>query len=339
VNSAFSQLNQLIPVGIIIGVMYEIRRSGGTRSLNLPTLLAAVYVFVFFGLFSFSKQGMLLPVACWFLPVCALRFRLSALQIVSCLAFVFIVFYYLVPYAQYGRKFIEPNMTLSQHLALTTRLLESPEETRQNFEQDFAVGGYYNTPQGFWDRLQFVSVDDKLINVTDQGKVIGLLPVTSSLFNAVPHFLWPSKPNYNLGNLYSHEIGGMTSEEDITTGVSFSPTSEAYHMKKWLGVLVVAPLVWLAMFVLFDSLFGDLRTTPWGLLVLALLSHTAPEGAISGLLYFMTFGTEALLFCAFFAKWAAPFFAIPVLGPDRRGAASRISFQPSPQPNPQGRRL
>jgi hypothetical protein len=230
-------------------------------------------------------------------------------------------------------------MTLSQHLALTTRLLESPEETRQNFEQDFEVGGYYDTPQGFWDRLQFVSVDDKLINVTDQGKVIGLLPVTSSLLNAVPHFLWPNKPSYNLGNLYSHEIGGMTSEEDTTTGVSFSPTSEAYHMKKWFGVLVVAPLVWLAMFVLFDSLCGDLRTTPWGLLVLAFLSHTAPEGAISGLIYFMTFGTEALLFCAFFAKWAAPFLAIPVLGPDRRGAASRISFQPSPQPNPQGRRL
>ena len=131
----------------------------------------------------------------------------------------------------------------------------------------------------------------------------------------------------------------MTSEEDTTTGVSFSPTSEAYHMKKWLGVLVVAPLVWLAMFVLFDSLCGDLRTTPWGLLVLAFLSHTAAEGAISGLIYFMTFGTEALLFCAFFAKWVAPFFAIPVLGPDRRGVGPRISFRPSSQPNPQGRRL
>src|ERR1035437_6035561 len=83
------------------------------------------------------------------------------------------------------------------------------------------------------------------IHATDQGKVIGMFPVTAPLLNAVPHFLWPNKPNYNLGNLYAHEIGGMTSEEDTTTGVSFSPTSEAYHMKKWLGVLVVAPLVWL----------------------------------------------------------------------------------------------
>ena len=101
-------------------------------------------------------------------------------------------------------------------------------------------------------------------------------------------------------------------------------------MKKWLGVLVVAPLVWLAMFVLFDSLCGDLRTTPWGLLVLALLSHTASEGALSGLISFMTFGVEALLFCVFFAKWVAPFVAIPVLGPDRRKAPPRSSFQPTP---------
>jgi hypothetical protein len=332
VNSAFSQLNQLIPLGIIIGVMYEIRRSGGTRSINLPILLAGAYVFIFFGLFPFSKQGMLLPVACWFVPVWALRFRLSALQVMSCCAFVFVVFYYLVPYSQYGRKFIEPNMTFSQQLALSTRLLENPEETRQGFEQDFVVGGYYNTPQGFFDRLQFVSVDDKLINVTDHGKVIGLLPIKVSLLNAVPHFLWPNKPSYNLGNLYSHEVGGMIPEEDSTTGVSFSPTSEAYHMEKWAGIFVIAPLVWLAMFVLFDSLCGDLRTTPWGLLVLALLSHDAPEGAISGLISFMTFGTEAILFCAFFAKWAAPFLAIPVLGPDRRKAAPRPSFQPRLSP-------
>jgi hypothetical protein len=67
-------------------------------------------------------------------------------------------------------------------------------------------------------------------------------------------------------------------------------------------------------------------------LVLAFLSHNAPEGAISGLIYFMTFGTEALLFCAFFAKWAAPFFAIPVLGPDRRQAAPQPSFRPRLSP-------
>ena len=89
-------------------------------------------------------------------------------------------------------------------------------------------------------------------------------------------------------------------------------------MAKWVGVLVVAPLIWLLLFVVFDSLLGDLRSAPWGLLALAFLSHAAPELGITGVIYLVTFSTEMLLFSAFFATWVAPFFAILVLGPDRR---------------------
>lgn len=322
-NSAFTQLNQLIPLGIIIGVMYEIRRSGGTRSVNLPVALAAAYGFIFYGLLSFSKQGMLTPFYCWLLPVCALRFQLSRLQIVSTILGVFIIFHYLVPYSQYGRRFLGDAQSFSQRVDLTTRLIEHPAEIRKGIEEDPGGAGYFNKPQGFWDRLQFISVDDGLINITDQGKVFGLLPIPATLLNAIPHIFWPNKPAYNFGNAYAHEIGGMA-EDDFSTGISFSPTAEAYHMAKWVGVLVVAPIIWLVLFVLLDSLVGDLRLTPWGLLVLAQLSHIAPEGALSGLIGLMTYGSETYIFCAFFAAWVAPYFALAVLGPDRR--AQRVGF-------------
>jgi len=328
-NTAFNQLNQLLPLGIIIGVISEIRRSGGTRSVSIPVALAAAYFFLFFGLLSFSKQGMLMPLACWFVPVCALRFRLSTLQIISGLLGVVVVFQYLVPYAQYGRRYLADGQTISQRMDIALRLLEHPAETRQQFIETTASDrGYFNTPQGFWDRLQFISVDDGLINITDQGKVFGLTPIGSSFLNAIPHVFWPDKPAFNFGNIYAHEIGGL-SEDDNSTGISFSPTAEAYHLDKWRGVLVVAPLIWLLMFFMFDSLFGDLRTTPWGLLVLAELSHVAPEGALSGLINFMTFGTEILIFCALFATWVAPVFAIAVLGPDRRRVVRPIITRPS----------
>lgn len=329
-NSAFTQLNQLIPLGIIIGVMYEIRRSGGTRSTNQIVLLGAVYCFLF-GAITFSKQGMLLPLVCWFFPVAALRFRLSTLQVISCLAAIFIVFYYLVPFAQYGRRFNGDLDTFSQRIELASQLVEHPEKTRTDYEETASNGGlnaYYDTSQGFWDRLQFVSVDDGLINVTDQGHVFGLSPIRATLLNAIPHVLWPGKPDINFGNLYAHEVGKI-SEEDTATGVSFSPTAEAYHMATWVGVLVVAPLIWFLLFVVYDSLFGDLRTTPWGLLVFALFSHSAPEGALTGVITLLTFGVEALVFCAFFATWVAPFLAIPILGPDRRTVAPQSSFQPA----------
>jgi hypothetical protein len=334
-NTAFSQLNQLIPLGIIIGVVYEIRRSHGTRSVNLPIVFAIVYVFIFYGLLSFSKAGMLLPLVCWALPVCAMRFRFSGIQVISCLLAVFIIFRYLVPYAQYGRNFRDETLTFSQKIALSARLLEHPEDTRQKYE-DTTVGdvsGYYNKPQGFWDRLQFISIDDGLINYTDQGHVFGLWPVKASFLNAIPHVIWPNKPGLNLGNNYAHEIIGQDMDQgDTTTGISFSPTGEAYHWAKWFGIFVTAPFVWLLLFIIYDSLIGDIRASPWGLLVLAELSHTAPEGMISGAIYFITFSLEALVFCALFATFVAPFFAIAVLGPNKASHALQPSFRNAPNP-------
>lgn len=328
-ETAFTQLNQLIPLGILIGVMYEIRRSGGTRSINLPIVLVGIYSFWGWGLMAFSKQGMLLPLVCWLFPVCALRFRLSALQVLSVLAGVFLVFYYLVPYAQYGRSQVDETMTFDQRAAVTYKLLEHPEQTRQTYNEVESsgagtVGEYFDTPQGFWDRLQFISIDDSIINVTDQGKVFGLFPIKAAMLNAIPHIFWPDKPMYNFGNAYAHEAGLPISEEDTGTGISFSPTAEAYHMDTWVGVLVVAPLIWFVLFVVYDSLFGDLRATPWGLLVIAMFSHFASEGMLTGVIAQLTFGTEALLFCALFAAWVAPVFASAVLPRPSMGAASAM---------------
>jgi hypothetical protein len=327
-RTAFAQLNQLIPLAIIIGVMFEIRRSGGRRSINLPILIAAIYFFVLYGVLGFSKQGMLTPFYCWVLPVCALRYRLSMLQVCFCLLAVFVVFHYLVPFSQYGRDFSHENSSISQRVDVALRLLENPEDTRLKYEQENAGSiGYYNKPQGFWDRLQFISVDDGLIEITDQGKVFGLSPIRATLLNAVPHVLWPNKPDLNFGNLYQHEIGGIP-DQDTSTGISFSPTAEAYHMDKWVGVLVAAPLVWFVLFIVFDSLFGDLRASPWGLLVMAQISHVAPETALTGAIGLLTFGTEIFIFCAVFATWVAPVFATVVLGPDRRRTTRRILLLP-----------
>jgi len=333
-NSAFTQLNQLITLGIIIGVMYEIRRSGGTRSTNLPITLATAFVFFFYGLLGFSKQGMLLPIMCWALPVCALRYRLSGVQVVSCLLGVFIIFHYLVPYSQYGRNLKVANSSLSQGIAVALPLLEHPEDTRQKYEEEVvgAAPGYYNTTQGFWDRLQFISADDGLINATDQGKVFGLWPVKALFLNAIPHVLWPNKPDLRLGNTYMHEYLPNMPEEDTTTGISHSPTAESYHWAKWVGVLVVAPLLWLMLFLVYDSLFGDLRASPWGLLVIAQIAHAAPELGLNGTIYLCTFGVEIYVFCALFATYIAPYFAILVLGPDRRVTAPQPSFRNLPRP-------
>jgi hypothetical protein len=327
IQTAFGQLNQLIPVGILIGLMYEIRRSGGTRCTNPYIVAGTVYLF-FLGATGFSKQGMITPLYLWLLPVATLRYRVSVVQVLGGLLAVFIVFYWLVPFSQYGRGQVPENSTLSQRIDIAIPLLEHPNQTRRAFllSEDQAayngirgLGSYYNTPQGFWDRLQFVAGDDALNNITDQGHVFGLLPVKLGFINIVPHFLWPNKPSANFGNMYYHEINGEAQGEgDITTGISFSPTSESYHIAGWAGIFVLAPVLWIMLFTTYDSIVGDLRASPWGLLVVALLSHSAPEGGITYTIYLCSFGVEALVFCAFFAAWFAPALATIILGPDRK---------------------
>ena len=108
-------------------------------------------------------------------------------------------------------------------------------------------------------------------------------------------------------------------------------------MKKWEGVLVLAPLLWFTLFIVFDSFFGDLRASPWGLLVIALFAHAAPESALNGVVGLLSFSLEALVFCAFFATRVAPFIAVLALGPDRSGmvdltAASLVTSDEGVQP-------
>jgi hypothetical protein len=256
------------------------------------------------------------------------------LQVAACILGIFVVFHYLVPYAQYGRNFRDEKHTLNQNIAVSVHLLEHPNNTRNKFLENTPpeAAAYYNKPQGFWDRLQFISVDDGLINATDQGKVFGLWPIKAEFLNAIPHVIWPDKPDLRFGNIYTHEFSSNMPEEDTTTGISYSATAEAYHWAKWGGIFVVAPLLWFLLFVVFDWLFGDLRASPWGLLVIAGLSHTAPEGMLTGLIYLLTFGAEIFVFCALFAAWVAPIFSIAVLGPDRRAAARPMAFAPAPHP-------
>ncbi len=101
VLSALNQLNRFLPMAIILGVLNSIRRSGGTRSTNLPVVLAIGCLFLF-GVFGYSKEAMFSPFACWILVAASQRFRLSRAQVVGCILFTIFIFYYLVPYSQYG---------------------------------------------------------------------------------------------------------------------------------------------------------------------------------------------------------------------------------------------
>jgi hypothetical protein len=327
--SALNQLNRFLPMAIMLGVLNTIRRSRGTRSINLPVVLSAAFMFIN-GVLNFSKEAMFTPFICWLLVASSQRLRISRSQMLGIGAATFIIFYYLVPYSQYGRNFREEAGGVNVQTSVS--LLSDLGHVREQYfasssdNYDDRIIGYFNTPQGFFDRLEMVAIDDALTNHTKQFGSFGIYPVIQSFENVVPHFLWPDKPPLLTGNTYAHEVG-LLGPEDDSTGVSFSSTAVAFHLLGWYGVFFLAPSLWFLLFTVFDSLCGDVRKSPWGLLVMVLFAHAAPEGDLNSIIYMIFYGAFGIIFAALMGAYVMPVIGTFFIGPEgialRRGAQIR----------------
>jgi hypothetical protein len=329
VVSALNQLNRFFPMAIILGVIHTIRRSGGTRSVNLPVLLSGFLLFAE-GILGYSKEGIITPFLCWTIAAASQRYKVTRPQILGVIVVAVFIFQYLVPYAQYGRAF--RGDTYGENIEISISLLSDLGYVRQQYLLDSEhvgetrVGGYYDQPQGFFDRLQLLGIDDELIEHTRQFGAFGYFPILASFENLVPHVIWKDKPSIFYGNVYAHEIG-ILGEEDFSTGVSFSPSAEAYHLGEWKGVLLLAPCLWLALFAVFDSLCGDTRLSPWGLLAIVTFGHLAPEGGITEIAYALGYTAFGIVFAAIMGAYLMPIIGTFFIGPEgitlRRGAPIR----------------
>ena len=307
--------------------MHAIKKSGGRSGFNLLVLFALV-VTSLAGALSFSKEGMFTPTLCWLVAASSMRLRIRPYQIFASAIFVYVMFHFLVPYSQYGRSLVPEKATFQDRMELTLSLLTDLSGVRQQYlegvanapESDSSTSmDYYNEPQGFFDRLTMIGPDDALINYTSRGNMFGLAVIPAYFANWIPHLLWPDKPGLASGNLFAHEIGGILGEDDYSTGISFTPTGEAYHLAQWAGIFVVAPLIWILMFTVFDSLCGDTRRSPWGLLIIAAFAHTAPEGMLGGAIYLTWFGAVGIIFVAVTSAYAMPLIGTLIAGPEKTG--------------------
>jgi hypothetical protein len=332
--SALRQINHFYPMVVFLGTIHAIRRSGGTRSISFPVLLAGGLMFVE-GVLGFSKEGMITPGVAWVLAVAAQRYKLSVGQIAGMILATVFLFYYLIPYSQYGRNF--QTQSRFENINTSFSMLGSLGTVRRDYEESQSgdvdeelAQGYFTLHQGFFDRLQMIGPDDGLIAFTEQGVVPGLTPVYLYFVNLIPHFIWKNKPSWGGGNLYARQMGYLP-DTDETTGISFSPASESYHVLRWTGTLILLPILWIMLFTLFDSLCGDVRKSPWGLLMVLAFAHTAPEGGLGGMIYVMGYGTLGLFFTAITATYLMPILGDIVVGPNSKMVGFRDPLRINPR--------
>jgi len=326
--AGLNQINYFLPLGIILGTIDALQTSQGRRSTNFLVLTAITFAFAW-GLVEFSKQGMFTPFIAWLLAGFYMRMRLRPVHYVFMVAFSVLAFTVLSPISV-GRDDVYPGMTLGAKFTLAENLILNVGQVRQDNYDDLIKAqeisgetGYYNQPEGLIDRLSMVPNDAALIAFTSRGHVLGYAPVEGSFLNWIPHFIMPDK-NIALvggGNYYDHEMGFLP-ENDTTTGISFSPASEAFHLGGWQGIFILMPLILTMFFIVFDGLLGDMRRNPWGILVILLLGHVAPEAGIIGPIYETMFGTIAVTGAILFCVYVAPILGAAV-SPQRQIASDQ----------------
>lgn len=331
--SALSQVNRFLPLAVVLGTIHVIRKSDGRRSVDL-VLGIAIFINVLVGFIGFGKEAMFTPFFCYLFAAASMRYKFRPYQILVFIGLGFICVTFLVPYSQYGRTQVPEESNMSERFAVAASLLGNLSNVREQYsvieKETFEAknAGYFNSPQGFADRLSMIPVDDALIHLTEQGNIAGFKAIVGDFANWIPHFIWPDKPPGGTGNQYAREIGGIIGDEDTTTGISFSPSAQAFHLAQWFGVILFAPVIWIMLFTLFDSLCGDTRGNPWGLLIAVTFSHFAPEGMLSGAIYIMWFGTLGIVFSALTAGYVLPLIGAMIAGAEKTGLVRTRSPQP-----------
>ena len=291
--SAIRQVNKMPPMAIMLGTIYEIRRSKGKRSFNWIVVTGIAFVFAV-GLISFGKTGMLIGFAAYFVAAVMEGYDFPIKQMVIGVLGLAFFSYYLVPYSQYVRNMRVATAAGNVEVALF--YLGDLNETRRLYEAGIAEldindeTHLYDQHEGYMDRQVILPADDSLINYTNKGHIFGLAPTFVSYANMVPHFIWRNKPYLNTGNAYAHEIGDIVGDDDETTGIAFSATADAYHQEGWLGLFLLLPIDAFLFFIIMDSVVGNTRRAPWALIPILDLTAIATEGGLSSLVYM--FGIE-----------------------------------------------
>ncbi len=306
--SILIQINVFPTVAILLGTIAAIQGSGGRRSINLVSGVAIALVFLY-GVLGYSKQGMLTPFVCWLAPCLYMRFRFRLVHWLASAAFAVFAFT-IVPIWANARVDLPPDgQSFPQAIRMALFEARNFDDLRQRTAEltspEFGVHAYYNTPQGLFDRLTILPADDPLFAYTETHPYFGYAPISADFYNWIPHVILPDKPALITGNSYAHEIGGLA-PDDFTTGISFSPVAEAYHIDGWRGIFVLLPLVWIMLFQSIDLVAGDLRYSPWGLFLIVYFAHAAAESLLGGLIYYTFNGNLGMAVAIFFCMRIAP---------------------------------
>jgi len=276
-------------------IMLFLWSRGSNRFLSHPAVVVLSMVAVLVGVFSTAKQDILAPLL-GILLVTYLRYGIWYRPTWVGAGVVVILYSALIyPYSQFVRFEGGRDGGLTERAEAAYRVM-STLVTDADFRQSLldqnkvwaaSTGAFFDNPiLRNTERFTMVREADRLIAATKASQSFtGWRTITWGMQMLAPRFLFPDKPAYGPGNFLAHEAGGILSDDDDTTQISFGFMANLYNAFGILGVTLGSALLVLAFYKLLMLCVPNvLAFNLWGVLFAMEFQHGLIEYPIGSLI-------------------------------------------------------
>jgi hypothetical protein len=274
-------------------LMMYLWRTGSARWLTHPFVLLLTLVLFGLGVLSTSKQAMAEPLV-FFAIMAIARYGWRHPVAWACIPIAICAFqFFILPISQYAR-FAGGNYKDVRQAAQATADIVVGYVTDSGFREfvrrSAATSGHASEGTAYlpenlvaMGRFALVGEADRLVSASDIFQPTGWDTVVNSLLVAVPHFLYPDKPQLGSGNFLARYTGDLP-DRDLTTQVSYGFMANAYNAfgLAWVIPLsLITALLVLAPVALISS--GTIFSNPWSMFAVVSLHQVYAESSFSGL--------------------------------------------------------
>ncbi len=275
-------------------VAYAIKTSGGRKSTTFLFYPIVLYIWIpaFYGLW---KSGMFFPVMIYLVTIFSFRYRFRPANYAAGVAVLGLLFLIGLPLSKLGHNYIADKYEGDMIGSLTEfaedlgesggimTLLDSRVDDWLAPSDDNAFGQYYGSDMGFLDRQSLIAAADWLIADSLPRQTEGLERFFGRV-TLLPKALTGDAVTDGSNN-YLAVRAGILDENDLVTGIAFGIFADLFAHFNFLGLLLSAPLLFLAFFLATDLVARTMTNNLWGIMMFAVSEHTLAESNGAGVIF------------------------------------------------------
>jgi len=273
-------------------LMLYLWRTNSRRWLTHPGVLLLMVVLVVLGLLSFSKQQVVEPLI--FPAALAIaRYGWRHPMVWIFVPFFLLVFeFFIYPVVQYSKgnvaNYKDAQQAAAASLGVVRDYISDPSfrqylrEGSKSEGTEIEGSDYLSRDYGSLERIALLGEASRLIAASDRFQTTGWETIENSVLLAVPHFLYPNKPQTGSGNFLARYAGDLP-PSDVSTQVSYGFIANSYNA---FGLTWVFPLCFITALVVLVPVTmitsGPIYLNPWSMYAVAGLHQVYVESSFSG---------------------------------------------------------